>query len=646
MDFFARQEAARRTTARLLVYFALTVLLLFAAVNAVLYATALLVGKADGGSLWWWHYWTPQALLGTLLLVLGGSLLEWLRILEGGGAIAEMMGATPVDFATRDAAERRLLNVVEEMAIASGLPVPAVHVMHREPGINAFVAGLTPQRAVLVVTRGALEHLRREELQGMVAHEFSHILHGDMRLNMHLLAVLSGMLAVGQLGGFLMRSPTGGYDGRRERNALPWVWLFGLAVWLAGYAGLFMGRLIKAAVAREREWLADASAVQFTRNPEGLAGALYRIREHGSSLRTLHAEELSHLCFGETVALSRFLASHPPLDERIEAICPGYLLRLPRLVQEASALSGECPETVAGFAGAVAASATKPAADREQQSLEAPIPWTGRVEDSRHVMTRVGECNAEDLQSSAWLHRQLPVELTRALQSSTGARAALYALIARFQPMSAAEVEAFLSGRVALARWVNQIGGHLEAMDPVLALPVVELCLPRLEQLDTADATDLLADLRRFALHNRHLSVFEFALLKRVEQQIRPLPAVLQRHPLEDRAQPVAVLVHALLVHGSHDPDALPEHYRRLMRTHWADPPPLPALGADPLATLDRALRPLRALDAGGQRKLLALCARTVESDGVLHIREYELLRVIAGLLACPLPLLQGVNQA
>jgi len=276
MDFFSRQYRARRTTFRLVVYFAIAVVLIFMAVNALLYVTAVASTHEQGGGTFLWHIWTPQALLGTLILVGGGSLLEWLRLREGGKAVAEMLGARRIDFATRDSQERQFLNVTEEMAIASGTPVPMLYILDGEMAINAFVAGYNAEQSVLVITQGALAQLSRDELQGVIGHEFSHILNGDMRINMRLLAILAGILAIGQAGGYLMRSVTHTSHRSRDNNKnnnVPVVFIFGLGLWLIGYIGLFFGRLIKAAVSRERETLADAASVQFTRQADGLAGA-------------------------------------------------------------------------------------------------------------------------------------------------------------------------------------------------------------------------------------------------------------------------------------------------------------------------------------------------------------------------------------
>jgi len=638
------------------VYLALTVLLLFAGVNALLYGCARLAGVADNLTPWLWHYWTPQALLGTLMLVLGGALLEWLRLRDGGKAVAAMMGASPVDYATRDPAERRLLNVTEEMAIASGLPVPAVHVLRREGAINAFVAGLTPQQTVLVVTRGALEYLDRDELQGMVAHEFSHILHGDMRLNLRVLTALSGILAIGRLGGFLTRSLTGGYDGLRNHNANPLLYAFGWLLWLIGYAGLIMGRLIKAAISRERETLADAAGIQFTRNPEGLAGALWKIGQQGSWLQGAHAESVSHLCFGEVLPMRRWLATHPPLDERIESICPGFMARMqqqPRTVPLAVPLASPLerpeflPDGLLGFHGSPVGTPLRAAAAAEvtEPDEAEPIPFDG-VYAGVAVDGRVGGMQVEDLRSAAWLHRQLPVELTRALQSATGAKAALYALMARFSAVPPEIVAERLAAAPALSRWVLRLDELLQGLDDRFALPVVDLCLARLNAPDPAAAALLIADLRGLTGHSGHpSSVFGYVLLKRVEQQLEPSPAPRHDYSLDARRDDAACLIAALLEFGSHDHADRRLVFQRIMTGLGEGRVAAPAAG-EPLAMLDKALQRLRALNPEGKRRLLEACALAVESDGRLQVREYALLRVTAALLDCPMPLLQGLVES
>src|SRR6185503_11161541 len=237
----------------------------------------------------------------TFVVILVVSLVNVVGLAGGGAKLASMMGARAVASATRDPLERRLLNIVEEMAIASGVRLPQVYVMDKEKGINAFAAGWSVSGAVVAVTRGTLETLTRDELQGVIGHEFSHILNGDMGLNVRMIGVLAGIVAIGSVGGFVMRNA---FEADDVRAAIP-IFLVGLAIFIVGYTGLFFARLIKASVSRQREFLADASSVQFTRNPDGIAGALDQIRASGAGtlIQGRYAEDMSHMFFGQSVKM-------------------------------------------------------------------------------------------------------------------------------------------------------------------------------------------------------------------------------------------------------------------------------------------------------------------------------------------------------
>src|SRR5208283_3801286 len=324
MDFFTQQDKTRRKTKLLVFYFAIAVAAL---IVAVYFASLVIFTGAQA------HYhrygeqpqfalWNPQLFLGVaigvLAVILIGSGYKTMALAQGGSVVSEMMGGRLVKPNTNDPDERRLLNVVEEMAIASGVPVPQVYVMDEEDGINAFAAGHKPGDATVTVTRGCMKLLSRDELQGVIGHEFSHILNGDMRLNLRLMGIIFGILCLAIIGRVLLQTTRGG--GRsRGQNPLP---LLGLLLLVIGYIGVFFGRLIQAAVSRQREFLADASSVQFTRNPEGITGALKKIGglgETGSRLSHAHAEELSHMFFGNGVSepFIGLLETHPPLVERI-----------------------------------------------------------------------------------------------------------------------------------------------------------------------------------------------------------------------------------------------------------------------------------------------------------------------------------------
>ena len=328
MNFFKYQDQARRTSTRLVVLFALAVLAIVLAVNLAAYSLL-------GGDL------KAQGLLSLATALVIGVASWWrVRTLRGGGAlIAAQMGGTLVAADTSDPMLRRYRNVAEEMAIAAGIPVPMLFVLDDEAGINAFAAGYSPSDAAVAVTRGALQHLNRDELQGVIAHEFSHVLNGDMRLNIHLMGVLFGILMLGVIGRKLIGTVGSSGLGRRRGGIGPVAVMLGagLAAIIIGAVGVFFARLIKAAVSRQREVLADASAVQFTRNNAGLAGALKKIAglQEGSQLTDrAGAEEVSHMLFGEGFAYRRWFATHPPMIERIARLEPGFSALHLKLLQQ------------------------------------------------------------------------------------------------------------------------------------------------------------------------------------------------------------------------------------------------------------------------------------------------------------------------
>ncbi|MFU8802182.1 MAG: M48 family metallopeptidase, partial [Bradymonadaceae bacterium] len=337
MDFFESQDIARRNTGRLIFLFGLAV-------------AVLIIGTYFGVLIGWYAFfseeiaadpnrsmtlWNGQVFVLstalTLATVFGGSYFKTRSLSSGGRAVAESLGGRRVDYNTSDADDRRFLNVVEEMALASGVPVPAMYILEDELGINAFAAGFTINDAAVAVTRGCLNNLTRDELQGVVAHEFAHILNGDMRLNIRLIGVLHGILIVFLTGRILLHAMRGG--GSRRGSGVAVIAVIGLILVVVGWFGLLAGRLIKSAVSRQREYLADAAAVQFTRNPDGISGALKKIGglKNGSKIVASNAEELSHLFFGNFKGgrwrgswTNNFMSTHPPLDERIRRLEPKF----------------------------------------------------------------------------------------------------------------------------------------------------------------------------------------------------------------------------------------------------------------------------------------------------------------------------------
>lgn len=336
-NFFSQQDLARRNTRILVLLFSIAVALLILLTNVLVLASFGLVNPAQplSGDIWQQLPWpTVLAISATVVVAVGGAILyKWQQLQQGGKVVAIALGGQLVAPDSTDTTERRLLNVVEEMALAANTPVPPVYLLP-EKSINAFAAGYSPADAVIGVTQGCASLLSRDELQGVIAHEFSHILNGDMRMNIRLIAILNGILFLGHIGYYLLRGSHSSTVRRRSSNDKNGGGIVVLALGLVviGYLGSFFGNLIKAAVSRQREFLADASAVQFTRNPRGIAGALKVIGSHSSlsKIASPNANENSHLFFGE--AISRWasvFATHPPLATRIKRLEPHWNGKFP-----------------------------------------------------------------------------------------------------------------------------------------------------------------------------------------------------------------------------------------------------------------------------------------------------------------------------
>ena len=436
MDFFAHQDRARRNTRWLVglmvVAFVATVVLVYMLVIAVALGGQHDDSQAAGGLLGRTSWWQPDLFVlvtsGVTFVIGGGSLYKTAQLSGGGEKLAEMLGGRRLPPDARDPLERKVLNIVEEMAIASGTAVPPVYLLDGESGINAFAAGLDIDSAVIGITRGAAEQLSRDELQGVVAHEFSHILHGDMRLNLRLIAIVHGILVLGLLGYYAMRIAASSGGSRRSSNkegggAVAAILLLGLALMIIGYVGTFFGSLIKAAVSRQREFLADASAVQFTRNPGGISGALARIASaNGSKLETPRAAEASHMFFAS--GLWTLFATHPPLTERIARIDASKAA----LLAESGASGLATGPTAAGMAGVAGFAGGPAAASPQTTPPTAPIPTAGLAEP-RSAIDSIGDPTAADIAHAHELLASLHPQLREAAHDPFGCRGVVYALL-------------------------------------------------------------------------------------------------------------------------------------------------------------------------------------------------------------------------
>lgn len=626
MDFFAQQDAARRKTGLLVVAFVVCVVAIIVSVYFSVLGFSILIQKDTG---WRPHgVWHPRLMMGvsaaTILLVLVGSLKRLLELSKGGIAVAQSLGATRVAPETQDPKERCLLNVVEEIAIASGIPVPPVYLIRDQKGINAFAAGLSPSTAVVAVTAGSLEHLTRDELQGVIAHEFSHIAWGDMRLNLRLMGVIAGILSLSIVGRTLLRV-------RGKKNPIP---LLGLALFLIGLIGVFFARLIKAAVSRQREFLADASAVQFTRNPAGIGGALKKIGGCFSGSRIDHprAEEASHLYFAHGLrgSFTSLLETHPRLDERIRRIDPAFDGRFPQVratvaEETARALWGGPPKEPPKMAAALGS-----------------------------IMASIGVPNSEHLIYAASLLASMPQEAARATRSPQGARAAIFALLmsreAGVQRAQFSELDMRVDRDLVEA--THRLLPIMQSVGPQYQLPLVELAQPVLRGLSRVFYEQFCEAVAALIDADHQVDLFEF-MLERIlvhdlEMHFRKASAKAVRYnALGEIRQECAIVLAALSRIGQRDEQAAARAFakgRGQLGTEGAAlafPPEAPLLAA-----VGTALEKLAATAPQVKKTVVEMCTACVVADGIVTVEEGELLRAVTAVLDCPMPPLLPGNVA
>ena len=640
MDFFERQDKARKNTKLLVFYFVIAVVLIVASIYfASLFAFNSAVKYRQRGYAPPTSLWNPQIFLyaacGTLAVIIGGSLFKTAQLSSGGSAVAESLGGRLIDTTTNDPHERKLLNVVEEMAIASGVPVPKVYVMDDEEGINAFAAGHNINDAAIGVTRGCITTLKRDELQGVIGHEFSHILNGDMKINLRLMGIIFGIVCLTVIGRTLLRVRGNG----RDKNPLP---LLGLLLLILGWLGFIFGQLIQAAISRQREFLADASAVQFTRNPDGLSGALQKIgaAHMGSQIENEHAAEASHMFFGSAMKSSLFnaFATHPPLEERIRAINPQWDGTFPQPSYEAeeeletkkptrrSAMPPIIPGFPTGAAGLAGAAA---------------------VIQASSVMPNLGNPTPLHLRYAEEFRGSLPESIVMAARQPQGACALLYSLIlsddeslraTQLQELSHAAGPAMRDQIVAL--WPE-----VSAVVQRSRLPLVNLALPALRQLRSDEFNKFTQTLNWLIESDEQIVLFEFVLQKIIRHQLEPhftraKPPATQYYTIRPLAPDCELLLSALAHTGQTDPSEIAKAFQSGIPYIRATGVPLTLLPREDcgLNEINDCLDRLGLAVPQIKKNLLEACVRVVGSDGVIQENEAELLRGIAETLDCPMP--------
>lgn len=635
MNFFQDQQSARRQTRWLVLLFILAVLAIVVVVDLVLLVA---FGKPGGDSAA--PVFSTQMLSSNLPLLAGGaiaavgvivlaSLFKTASLRGGGGTVARGLGGTLVDADVRDPLRRRLRNVVEEIALASGVPVPEIYVLEQESGINAFAAGYSPADAAIAVTRGAMEKLSRSELQGVIAHEFSHVFNGDMRLNIRLMGALFGILVLALIGRKVLHSAR--FMGRSRNNNGGAIIIVALAVMLVGYIGMFFGRWIKSAVSRQREYLADASAVQFTRDPDSIAGALKKIAVYSDgSYLNVESEEVGHMLFGSGQKLHLF-ATHPPLMKRIQRIDPRFSeAELEDLARQIQRKQEQTEERHAR------------ASDEQVSGQD-----RGGMFDAGNIVDQIGHPEWERFMLAAAVAASLPEQVSEAAHSADWAPDVLfYTLLDRDADVREQQmlIVARRMGSESDAR-LRSLLRHSGPLAPEQRLPVMEVALPSLKRHPPEFIQDVLRTITELTHVDGRVDVFEYLLARVVARYLwesaNPQSArTAGRKALASMIGEAATVVAVLARHGHTEPEGAQRAYAAgisILSDGPSEPMPDPE---NWIASLDAALDRLDQLRIQDKETLVRALIETVTSDGAVVTEELELLRAVCAMLHVPLPMM------
>ncbi|MBD2339491.1 M48 family metallopeptidase [Calothrix sp. FACHB-156] len=622
MNFFEHQDLARQNTQKLIGLFAISVAVM---IVAIYIATLFVVGIAPRS------LWQPQLLFSVgVITIIAIALASWYKtfsLREGGSVIAQELGGQLLIPEMADEQGLQLLNIVEEMAIASGISVPAVYLLESEQGINAFAAGFTPNDAVIGVTRGSLENLNRDELQGVIGHEFSHILNGDMGLNLRLMGLLHGILFIYLTGDLLWHWRV--RVNSDENKGLP-LWAFGLALMAIGGIGLICGRLIKAAVSRQREFLADASAVQFTRNPNGITGVLQKLQKMDSRLMSPKAEAASHMFFGNALKpsfLEDMFATHPPLAERIRRIGglnARDLAAMPSPMRH-SRTSGD--SLTMGFA---AGGGNTTSVTPEQ------------------VVNQVGSVAPEHFAHAQALLANLPESLRLSVREQQSATAIAFALALDTENPQIQQRQITWLRQVQPAEVVDkalELNSELSQLDPSLRLPIVDLIVPALRQNSAKECQRLCKCVHGLVTATGSISlgnfVLQLVLWHRLEPSINPNSVKkVEFTSIEEIWSDSILVLSALARVGQSQADEIAYAFRsgvfRLPRAGQLETPESPV--ACSFTDIKKSIDRLRLASPKLKQGIVDACAHTVLLDNKVTPSEADLLRAIAMTLDCPIP--------
>ncbi len=655
MNFFEHQEKAKKKTFWLILYFIVAIIGIIFFIDLV-FVGALIYAQPElylqGGA----NYNINDGLAGVkqhavlelammvgatispiiILIIFIGTIWKMSSLRGGGIAVAEMVGAKEISPDTTDFLEKRFINIVEEMSIASGVHVPKLYVMEDE-AINAFVAGIKPDDTVMVVTKGALNQLSRDELQSVVGHEFSHIFNSDMQISLKLMGILGGLLLIGQAGYFLLRilgrtRSSGSKKGSGQ--ILIVILIIGLGLFIVGYIGLFFGRLIKSAVSRQRELLADASSVQFTRNPQGLVFALRRIlkSEKGTYLDSKNVEDISHLCFctPRWIMFSNLLATHPPLEKRIELLDPqGQYKNLPLKDLRQDKKEDEKPtkraniEPLGIIGGAAVLAGTM-------------------VIHPQDVAQSIGNPTPDNVLIAQALLAKIPPSLVVVAHDTEKVALVFYALILSYNVDKMNGIQAELSKKMDAdnIKQVISLASLIDGSPKNIQLPLLDISLPAFKRKTESQRKEIFENCKAISnIGDKNL--FQFTLLVLIEK------ATIDKLPRQERSKyndfkdlipEVSQLISVILKVGAKNIETENQDFTKLMKNFTSDQITRPDINENEANKLQAVLTKLGLLSPLCKQKLIKVLLECISQDNVVNLSEAELIRAIAASLDCPIP--------
>jgi Zn-dependent protease with chaperone function len=635
MDFFEQQDKAKRQSGYLFLLFGVAIVCIIISIFCL--ASVAVGFERDQAGLAWSLELAVISIVGTVIAVFIASVIRISWLSQGGKVIAEAMGGQKLNQNTKDPLSRQVLNVVEEMAIASGTPVPPVYLMD-EPGINAFAAGYSPRDAVIGVTRGCATKLNRDQLQGVMAHEFSHILNGDMRINIRLTGIIFGIVFLASIGRMLTNIAY--VSGGRRRNGKDGgggaLIILGIGLLIIGGIGGFFGSMIRASISRQREFLADASAVQFTRNPDGIAGALKRIGgySHGSKLQTAGAQEFSHMFFSS--GISSMFATHPPLPIRIRRIEPNWKNAYPDTDKISESASPFSPIAGAsGFAGVSPSGSTsqnQTVTNRQESthSAQAFLKSEGQIDDEKLAQVRS-------------LIASIPSTLIEQAKEPFGARCLIFALLFDNKNFEAKNRQIQMiesQTEEGTLQQTEKIEPHLLNLSCEQKLVLVEESRPAISELSINQFSVFQTLIVQLIGADESIDLFEWCLHKVIEFDFGKQHYPRQLHgraSIRSRLSDCAVIIGALSHYGQDGADPKPSFNHGMQALDRSGQIKLPASQDCGLSSMDQAIERLNKMSATEKRSFINACARTIDYDGKTTDIEIQILRGIACALSCPL---------